>query len=156
MLNNAERLLQEAAEALKRKEYAKAEVLQRQGYELLREEGVDESRLAAELEKLADIHLYHGVDGSLKRTGAVDSQLSTVDLLRAGGEVVQVLLEGLVVLFLDLQFGLELLDEELEAGDFGAQLVDVAAARGASSCRGCRNRGTGRRGRGLPRREGFR
>ena len=38
------------------KEYAKAEALQRQGYELLREGRADESRLATELETLADIH----------------------------------------------------------------------------------------------------
>jgi tetratricopeptide (TPR) repeat protein len=56
MLNDAESLLQQAAEALKSKEYAKAEALQRQGCELLREDRVDESRLATELEKLADIH----------------------------------------------------------------------------------------------------
>jgi tetratricopeptide (TPR) repeat protein len=56
MVNDAEALLQEAAEALKGKEYAKAEPLQRQGCELLREEPVDQSRLATELETLADIH----------------------------------------------------------------------------------------------------
>jgi tetratricopeptide (TPR) repeat protein len=57
MLADTETLLQQAAEALKSKEYAKAEVLQRRGYEqLLREERVEESRLSTELEKLADIH----------------------------------------------------------------------------------------------------
>jgi tetratricopeptide (TPR) repeat protein len=56
MPNDTETLLQQAAEALNSKEYAKAEALQRQGCERLREEGVDESRLANELETLADIH----------------------------------------------------------------------------------------------------
>lgn len=56
MINDAETLLQEATEALKSKEYAKAEALQSQGCKLLREEPVDESRLATELETLADIH----------------------------------------------------------------------------------------------------
>jgi tetratricopeptide (TPR) repeat protein len=56
MLEDTETLLQQAAEALESKEYVKAEALQRQGCELLRKERVDESRLANELEKLADIH----------------------------------------------------------------------------------------------------
>jgi tetratricopeptide (TPR) repeat protein len=56
MPNDTETLLQQAAKALKSKEYAKAEALQRQGCELLREEQVEESRLATELETLADIH----------------------------------------------------------------------------------------------------
>lgn len=40
MINDAETLLQEATEALKSKEYAKAEALQSQGCKLLREEPV--------------------------------------------------------------------------------------------------------------------
>jgi hypothetical protein len=48
-------------------------------------------------------------------------------LLFGGGEVVEVLLEGLVVLALDLQLGLELLDQQLESGNFCAQLDEVAA-----------------------------
>lgn len=47
--------------------------------------------------------------------------------LIGGSEVVEVLLEGLVVLPLDLQLGLELPDEELETRDFRAQLQHIVA-----------------------------
>ena len=49
-------LLQQAAEALKDKQYATAEALQRRGCELLREQQADKSQIANEIEKLADIH----------------------------------------------------------------------------------------------------
>ena len=49
-------LLQQAAEALKDKQYPTAEALQRKGCELLREQRAEESRIANEIEKLADIH----------------------------------------------------------------------------------------------------
>jgi hypothetical protein len=38
---------------------------------------------------------------------------------------VDVLIEGLVVLALDLQLGLEFFHEELETGDFGFELDDI-------------------------------
>jgi tetratricopeptide (TPR) repeat protein len=56
MLTDADRLLEQANEALNNKEYARAEALRRRGCDLLREGPVDESRLATELERLADIH----------------------------------------------------------------------------------------------------
>jgi tetratricopeptide (TPR) repeat protein len=56
MSKNADILLEQAAEALKNKQYANAEVLQRQACELIRGERLDDSRLATEIEKLADIH----------------------------------------------------------------------------------------------------
>jgi tetratricopeptide (TPR) repeat protein len=56
MTNEIESLLLRASEALEAKQFATAEVLQRQGCKLLREQGVEKARLAAELEKLADIH----------------------------------------------------------------------------------------------------
>ena len=40
-------------------------------------------------------------------------------MLVDAGQVVEVLLEGLVVLALDLQLGLELFDQEFETGDLG-------------------------------------
>jgi tetratricopeptide (TPR) repeat protein len=49
-------VLQQAAEAVKDKQYATAEALQRRGCELLREQQADKSRIANEIEKLADIH----------------------------------------------------------------------------------------------------
>ena len=36
--------------------------------------------------------------------------------------------EGLVVLALDLEFGLQLLDEEFEPRDFGFEFLDVGSA----------------------------
>jgi hypothetical protein len=36
--------------------------------------------------------------------------------------------EGLVVLALDLEFGLQLLDEEFEARNFGLEFLDVGGA----------------------------
>ena len=42
-----------------------------------------------------------------------------------GGQVVDVLFEGLVVLAFDLQLGLEFFYEELETGYFGLELHDV-------------------------------
>jgi hypothetical protein len=56
MVAEANKLLAQAAEALKRKEYPAAEALQRQGCALLREAKVDETRLATEIETLANIH----------------------------------------------------------------------------------------------------
>jgi tetratricopeptide (TPR) repeat protein len=56
MPNETESILLQAKEALEAKQYAKAESLQRQACKLMRGEGADESRLAAEIEKLADIH----------------------------------------------------------------------------------------------------
>jgi len=56
MATNPDILLQQAAEALKNKQYPKAEALQRKGCELLRELGGEDSRLADEVEKLAQIH----------------------------------------------------------------------------------------------------
>ena len=41
------------------------------------------------------------------------------------GEVVELGLEGLVVLALDLKLGLELFDQEFEARDFGAEFQSV-------------------------------
>ena len=46
-------------------------------------------------------------------------------LLLGAGQVLELGFEGLVVLALDLEFGLELFDQEIEARDFGAQLKDV-------------------------------
>ena len=70
-----------------------------------------------------------------------------------GGQVVEVLLEGLVVLALDLQLGLELFDQEFETGDFGFQFDDVRAWDGRTETgRGWRS---GRRRRGGARRKGF-
>jgi hypothetical protein len=56
MPNETEDLLVQAGEALEAKQYAKAEVLQRQACDLMRAERADNSRLSTELEKLADIH----------------------------------------------------------------------------------------------------
>lgn len=70
--------------------------------------------------------------------------------LFGGGQVVDVLIEGLVVLALDLQFGLELFDEELEASDFGFELYDVGTGRW--SAKALRRRCFGRHG---SRRKGF-
>ncbi len=56
MTNDPDALLQQAAEALKNKQYPAAESLQRKGCELLREQRAEESRIANEIEKLADIH----------------------------------------------------------------------------------------------------
>jgi tetratricopeptide (TPR) repeat protein len=56
MLTNVDSILQQAAEALKNKQYPQAEDLQRQACEILREQAAEGSRLAAELETLADIH----------------------------------------------------------------------------------------------------
>ena len=41
------------------------------------------------------------------------------------GQGTDVEFEGLVVLALDLKFGLEFLDEQFEARDFGAEFVNV-------------------------------
>jgi tetratricopeptide (TPR) repeat protein len=56
MTSEAGNLLLQAKEALEAKEYAKAEGLQKQACELMRGERAEESLLATELEKLADIH----------------------------------------------------------------------------------------------------
>src|SRR5438128_3658297 len=56
MTDDPNALLQQAAEALKNEQYPAAEALQRKGCEIIREQGADESRLATEIEKLADIH----------------------------------------------------------------------------------------------------
>jgi hypothetical protein len=65
MLDRTESLLMQAKEALEAKEYPKAEQLQRQACELIREKGEDDSRLATEVEKLADIHyVQHKLDES--------------------------------------------------------------------------------------------
>jgi tetratricopeptide (TPR) repeat protein len=56
MSNESEDLFQKASEALEAKQYPIAEVSQKRGCELLREQGAEKPRLAAELEKLADIH----------------------------------------------------------------------------------------------------
>jgi len=52
--------------------------------------------------------------------------------------------EGLIVLALDLEFGLEFLDQEFETRNFGAKFVDVGSAGSAMSHR----RGLGRLWRG--------
>ena len=52
-------------------------------------------------------------------------------LLR-GGQVVNVLFEGLVVLALDLQLSLEFLHQKLETGYFGLELDDVGVCRGSA------------------------
>jgi hypothetical protein len=46
------------------------------------------------------------------------------------GEGVNLEFEGLGVLALDLELGLEFFDEQLEAGDFASQLLDVGGAGG--------------------------
>lgn len=56
MTNDPNALLQQAAEALKNKQYPTAETLQRKGCELLREQRAEELRIADEIEKLAQIH----------------------------------------------------------------------------------------------------
>jgi tetratricopeptide (TPR) repeat protein len=56
MSNEYENLFARASEALEAKQFAAAEVLQREGCKLLREKGAEKPQLAAELEKLADIH----------------------------------------------------------------------------------------------------
>ena len=56
MSNETESLLLQAKEALESKQYAKAEASQRQAFDLMRGERPVESRLATEIEKLADIH----------------------------------------------------------------------------------------------------
>lgn len=56
MPNETENLLLQAKDALEAKQYAKAEALQRQACELMHGERTDESLLATEIEKLADIH----------------------------------------------------------------------------------------------------
>src|ERR1700757_1184584 len=56
MPSELENLFQKASEALEAKQFAAAEALQREGYKLMREQGAEKPRLAAELEKLADIH----------------------------------------------------------------------------------------------------
>src|SRR5215471_1436257 len=45
------------------------------------------------------------------------------------GDGTDLRLQGLVVLALDLEFGLELLDQEVEARDLEAQLLDVSGSR---------------------------
>ena len=61
-----------------------------------------------------------------------------------------VLFEGLVVLALDLQLGLEFLHQQLETSYFGFEFDDVGVCRGsAEPLRGRRS------GRGGPWREGF-
>ena len=66
-----------------------------------------------------------------------------LQLLRRG-QVVDVLFEGLVVLALDLQLGLEFLYQELEAGDLRLELHDVGTrtrrAEAGGSGRNCRLR----------------
>ena len=65
MLDRTESLLMQAKEALEAKEYPKAERLQSQACELIREKREDDSRLATEVEKLADIHyVQHKLDES--------------------------------------------------------------------------------------------
>jgi tetratricopeptide (TPR) repeat protein len=56
MSDETENLLMKAKEALDAKRYANAEVMQKRACDLLRGQQADESRLADELEKLADIH----------------------------------------------------------------------------------------------------
>lgn len=56
MTNETEAVLQQAKEALEAKQFAKAETLQRQACDLMRGERADDSRLATEIEQLADIH----------------------------------------------------------------------------------------------------
>jgi tetratricopeptide (TPR) repeat protein len=56
MTHEADLLLEQAAEALKNKQYPAAEELQRRGCQLLREQGAEEIRIANEIERLADIH----------------------------------------------------------------------------------------------------
>lgn len=50
------------------------------------------------------------------------------------GEGADVEFEGLVVLALDLQFGLQFLDEQFEARDFRAQFVDVGCGGSRAMC----------------------
>ena len=59
-----------------------------------------------------------------------------VEMLFDGGQVVDVLLEGLVVLALDLQLGLELLHQELETGNFGFEFDDVGVCPGSAETLG--------------------
>jgi len=56
MSDETNNLLLQAKKALEAKQYAKAEALQAQACKLIRDERADESRLAIELEQLADIH----------------------------------------------------------------------------------------------------
>lgn len=56
MATNAGALIEQAAEALNKKQYAKAELLQRQACDLMRRERAAGPLLADEIEKLADIH----------------------------------------------------------------------------------------------------
>lgn len=56
MTNEIENLLMKAKEALEAKQYANAEVLQRQACDLMRGGRADTSQLATEIETLADIH----------------------------------------------------------------------------------------------------
>jgi len=60
MPNETEILLAKAKEALETKQYASAEILQRQACDLMRGEKAEPSRLAAEIERLADIHQIQG------------------------------------------------------------------------------------------------
>lgn len=64
--------------------------------------------------------------------------MPSLQLLRRG-QVVDVLFEGLVVLALDLQLGLEFLYQELETGYFRLELDDVGAGAGSAEARsgGC-------------------
>jgi hypothetical protein len=65
MSNETEALLIQAKEALEAKQYAKAEAMQRKACDLMREQRADDSRLANEIEKLADIHyVQHKLDES--------------------------------------------------------------------------------------------
>jgi tetratricopeptide (TPR) repeat protein len=56
MSNRTENLLAQAREAFEAKQYANAEVFQRRACELMQGEQADDSRLASEMERLADIH----------------------------------------------------------------------------------------------------
>jgi hypothetical protein len=49
------------------------------------------------------------------------------------GEGVNLSFQGLIVLTLDLEFGLQFLDEQFQAGDFAAQPLDVGVAGGRTS-----------------------
>ena len=52
-----------------------------------------------------------------------------------------VLIEGLVVLAFDLQFGLEFFHQELETGYFGFELDDIGICRGGAEPLGGRRSG---------------